>query len=163
MMQVHTTVNRLMAEHEAAIKHAYPLRDVLGAGRNVSHRKPWYAKVDADGVLTGLGLLLLAVLLVGCKATTPPPAPPVVLHPAGATAAKEQADCHPTEQAATMESDEERAEIKPWWETHNPRCPKTMRMVFPSDREVDKAASYGMDNWMNWRYQHVVCIPDGQP
>ena len=66
MMQVHTTVNRLMAEHEAAIKHAYPLRDVLGAGPNVSHGKPWYAKVDADGVLTGLGLLLLAVLLVGC-------------------------------------------------------------------------------------------------
>ena len=47
----------------------YPFRGILSPMPNVSIRKPWWAKVDMDGVLVGLGLFLLAALLVGCKAS----------------------------------------------------------------------------------------------
>lgn len=59
-------------------------------------------------------------------------------------------------------------EKRSWWSTHSVTCPDNMRMVRPSEREVRHgygvditSPSYDIDSSINWRYQHITCIPDG--
>lgn len=162
-------MNRYADEQEA---RPYPLRNVLGEGPNVLHRKPWYRKVDWRRLLWTLAVIavltVLTALFVGCKANVTPS--PVVLHPAGAIAAKEQADCYPTEQPPIIVDDQAATAPKlSWSETHHVKCPDNMRMMFPSQREEDRLYGRVADpNWtvdgsIDWWWQHVKCIPDGQP
>lgn len=59
-------------------------------------------------------------------------------------------------------------EKRPWWGARSITCPSSMRMVYPSEREVRHGynvdvmpPSYDNDGSMNWRYQHITCVPDG--
>ena len=81
-MELHTIVNRVMEQNgiepdtpdwkricDEQQARPYPLRNVLHMPPNVSHGKPWYAKVDWDGVGIVFLLFLLCVLcmtVVGC-------------------------------------------------------------------------------------------------
>jgi hypothetical protein len=98
-----------------------------------------------------LVFLMCVVFVIGCKSQESAKLPAKV-------------DCHVGNAvAATITSENQEVEVKPWWTTHTASCPKNMREVKPSDREVDKGVgSYkSIDEWLNWRVQHVTCVPDG--
>lgn len=45
-----------------------------------------------------------------------------------------------------------------WGETHEASCPKNMREVTPSLREIEAASA---DDTIRWIDEHEYCIPDG--
>ena len=98
--------------------------------------------------------------------------PPIVAAPQSAPQTQTSAKAPPcltgAVPATVTDTAQNPPEKRPWWDAHSITCPSDMRMVYPSEREVRRgynidvtSSSYDNDGSMDWRYQHITCIPDG--
>ena len=104
-------------------------------------------------------LILLCGFLCGCWPPSHPanaPQQPVQAEPA-------KAPCAPN---VTQESKgvvrptitEKNTHNASWGETHEADCPRNMRTVIPSSREISAAEGGDIVRWID---EHEYCIPDG--
>jgi hypothetical protein len=109
-------------------------------------------------------LLFAVVVMVGCKQASHVQA--VVNHPAGSET--KASDCHPAAEMPAKTSLDIPLSAPKRAEATFPECPKNMRTVLPSDRQILQwypktpgDDGYELEQYMNAEYTHSTCIPDG--